>query len=83
MQGLQQIRPAHQIHLSENSQFYAVVLGPATMMLAENTAILSFYKVQYKSQSETQREDYKTETLSNPQSETTDVSVPHSTVRKS
>ncbi len=48
------------------------------MVLAENTAILSFYKLEYKSSSAaTSSEDSQAEELERPPSESTNVSVPH------
>jgi hypothetical protein len=43
-----QIKPVHSIHLSENAQFYAIIIGPNSICIAQNDCILSFYTVNYK-----------------------------------
>ena len=42
-----QVRPVHQIHLSESGQFYGLIIGPNSLVLAQNDCILSFYNVEY------------------------------------
>ena len=50
---LKTIRPVHSIHLSEQAQFYGLVLGPETVMFAQNDCIITFYTVQYKTDADT------------------------------
>lgn len=42
------LKPAHTIHLTENAQFYTLILGPETTVFGQNDSIMSFYKTFYR-----------------------------------
>lgn len=54
---LVQIKPVHQVHLTESAQFYGILVGPETAMFAQNDCILSFYGVKYQTKEAKDKEE--------------------------
>ena len=49
----------HQIHLTENSQIYALIIGPNALTICQNDGIMSFYKVNYEEIKDEEDEEEK------------------------
>ena len=46
------IRSIHEIHLTEQGQLYAIVVGPRMTTFVDNTGIISHYEVTHKTADE-------------------------------
>lgn len=46
---VQNLKPAHEIHLANNAQIYSVVVGKDVLVICQNDAIMSFYSCKYGS----------------------------------
>ena len=44
---LQQIRPLHEIHLTETGQIYSLMIGPMMTTLVDNAGIMTYYEVKH------------------------------------
>ena len=53
------LQSMHQIHLTENSQIYALILGPNALTICQNDGILTFYKVLYEEIKDEEDEEEK------------------------